>query len=212
MAGGGALFARRVGSAGGGAWRRWVRGADTLVGYNRGHTASEGIGIGVASFASNGCGGNSSSVGGGRGAVLLTRAASSSSASSTTSSSAQQQQQPSSSDPISASSFDTGFWRAQVSGPAVKQSARLMAARLDHTDPLGVDLAKRGATSAAADGKPRPGGRKTVYDYAVGVKALHPHKVLLIRVGEFYEAIGYDAVMLVMHAVRRCTLTLSNPR
>jgi len=134
MAGGGAFFARRVGSAGGGVWRRWVRSADTLV--HHGHTASgEGIGIGVGS--SNGCGGNSKSVGGGgRGAVLLTRAVSSSSASSFTTYSAQHQPQPSSSNPISASSFDIEFWRAQVTGPAVKQSARLMAARLDHTDPL----------------------------------------------------------------------------
>ena len=48
--------------------------------------------------------------------------------------------------------------------------------------PLGVDLAKRGASSAGGlDGKIKTGGRKTVYDYAVGVKALHPHKVRQCR-------------------------------
>ena len=78
----------------------------------------------------------------------------------------------------------------------MKQSARLMARRLDHADPLGVDLTLRGASTNAG----KRGGRKTLYDYALDVKAAHPRKVLLIRVGEFYEALGYDAVMLVMHA------------
>ena len=72
-----------------------------------------------------------------------------------------------------------------------------MARRLDHADPLGVDLTLRGASTNAG----KRGGRKTLYDYALDVKAAaHPRKVLLIRVGEFYEALGYDAVMLVMHA------------
>ena len=92
--------------------------------------------------------------------------------------------------------YDSDFWRAQVVGPGVKQSARLMARRLDHADPLGVDLTLRGASTNAG----KRGGRKTLYDYALDVKAAHPRKVLLIRVGEFYEALGYDAVMLVMHA------------
>ena len=92
--------------------------------------------------------------------------------------------------------YDPDFWRAQVVGPGVKQSARLMARRLDHADPLGVDLTLRGASTNAG----KRGGRKTLYDYALDVKAAHPRKVLLIRVGEFYEALGYDAVMLVMHA------------
>ena len=97
------------------------------------------------------------------------------------------------------SSFDGDFWRAHVSGPGVRRAARVMAQRLDHADPLGVDLTLRGASSNAAAGK-RPGGRKTLYDYALSVKRSHPRKVLLIRVGEFYEALGYDAVVLVMHA------------
>ena len=108
---------------------------------------------------------------------------------------------PASEAPASApsSSFDGDFWRAHVSGPGVRRAARVMAQRLDHADPLGVDLTLRGASSNAAAGK-RPGGRKTLYDYALSVKRSHPRKVLLIRVGEFYEALGYDAVVLVMHA------------
>ena len=92
--------------------------------------------------------------------------------------------------------YDREFWISQVTGPSVKQSARLMVQRVDFSDPLGVDTSLRGASK----GSGKSGGRKTLYDYALEVKAQHPRKVLLIRVGEFYEAIGYDAVMLVMHA------------
>ena len=83
----------------------------------------------------------------------------------------------------------------------MKQSARLMAKRLDFDDPLGVDLALRGASSSRGDA-PRRGGKRraTLYDYALDVKRAHPRKVTLIRVGEFYEALGFDAVLLVMHA------------
>ena len=76
-----------------------------------------------------------------------------------------------------------------------KASARAMLPRLKRSDPLGVDTALRGASA----------GKGTVYDFALGVRAVHPSKVLLIRVGDFYEAFGYCAVMLVEHAgVRGC--------
>jgi hypothetical protein len=109
--------------------------------------------------------------------------------------------------------YQRSFWVSQVTGPAVKQSARLMASRLDFDDPLGIDLTLRGASSSAATTstetetekgpplkKKTTTKRKTLYDYALDVKRQHPKKVLLIRVGEFYEAIGFDAVILVMHA------------
>ena len=103
--------------------------------------------------------------------------------------------------------YARSFWTEQVTGPAVKQSARLMAKRLDFDDPLGVDLTLRGASSSAKrDGvskstpKSTSKRRLTLYDYALEVKQTHPKKVLLIRVGEFYEALGFDAVLLVMHA------------
>ena len=104
--------------------------------------------------------------------------------------------------------YARSFWTEQVTGPAVKQSARLMAKRLDFDDPLGVDLTLRGASSSAKrDGVEKrtkrstpPKRRLTLYDYALDVKRAHPRKVLLIRVGEFYEALGFDAVLLVMHA------------
>lgn len=40
----------------------------------------------------------------------------------------------------------------------------------------------------------------TLLEYAMQQKALHPEKVALIRVGEFYETYGVDALMLVEYA------------
>ena len=42
----------------------------------------------------------------------------------------------------------------------------------------------------------RPG---TLLDYVCGEKEKHPDKVLLVRVGEFFEAFGIDALLLVEH-------------
>ncbi|PSC67590.1 mitochondrial-targeted muts 1, partial [Micractinium conductrix] len=43
-------------------------------------------------------------------------------------------------------------------------------------------------------------GRPPLYTYFRGVKKQHPKSVVLVRVGEFYEAVGIDAVLLVQHA------------
>ena len=82
------------------------------------------------------------------------------------------------------------YWRAQVRQGSGKAVFRNLAKRLDDADPIG---GKR-----KGDGK--AGGRKTLYDIALEVKAVHPYKVCIMKVGEFYEALGFDAVMLVMHA------------
>ena len=89
------------------------------------------------------------------------------------------------------------YWREQIQNydASAKASTRGMIARLDRDDPLGVDLTRRGASTRHGAGK-----RMTLYDYARTVKAAHPRKISLIRVGDFYECLGYDAVMLVMHA------------
>lgn len=42
--------------------------------------------------------------------------------------------------------------------------------------------------------------KASLVDFAVGEKEKHPDKLLLIRVGDFYEAFGLDALMLVQHA------------
>lgn len=97
--------------------------------------------------------------------------------------------------------FDVDFWWTQVQNfnASAKPSTRGMIKRLDRNDPLGVDLGLRGASTR---GVVREGSTKrlTLYDYALLVKRAHPRKVSLIRVGEFYECLGYDAVMLVMYA------------
>eukprot|EP00966_Prymnesium_polylepis_P041078 953449-Prymnesium_polylepis.1 len=47
---------------------------------------------------------------------------------------------------------------------------------------------------------PSKGRGGTLVDYAAREKERHPEKVLLIKVGEFYESFGVDALMLVQHA------------
>ena len=43
----------------------------------------------------------------------------------------------------------------------------------------------------------QPPGKNSLTYYVMQQKQLHPEKVLLVRVGEFYEAYGVDALMLV---------------
>lgn len=98
--------------------------------------------------------------------------------------------------------FDVDFWWGEIQNfnAAAKPSTRGMIARLDRNDPLGVDLKLRGASTRASASSSSTTRRLTLYDYALRVKRAHPRKVSLIRVGEFYECLGYDAVMLVMYA------------
>lgn len=37
----------------------------------------------------------------------------------------------------------------------------------------------------------------SVYSFTRSAKLLHPRKVVVVQVGEFYEVMGYDAVLLV---------------
>lgn len=84
---------------------------------------------------------------------------------------------------------DKEFWERAMQA-VNRTSARQMIPRLKQDDPLGVDTSLRGASN----------GKGTVYDFALGVRLQHKHKVLLIRVGDFYEAFGFDAVILVQYA------------
>jgi hypothetical protein len=45
----------------------------------------------------------------------------------------------------------------------------------------------------------QPPGKSSLSYYVMQQKRLHPDKVLLVRVGEFYEAYGVDALMLIEH-------------
>ena len=84
---------------------------------------------------------------------------------------------------------DREFWEKAMLTVS-KTSAVKMIARLKQDDPLGVDTNLRGASK----------GKGTVYEFALGVRLKHKHKLLLIRVGDFYEAFGFDAVILVQYA------------
>jgi len=66
-----------------------------------------------------------------------------------------------------------------------------MLARLDWAHLAGVDVRLKGVSA----------GRKgSVFEFLMEVKRRHPTKVALVRVGDFYEVWGFDAVALVQHA------------
>ncbi|KAL4544776.1 hypothetical protein Ndes2526B_g00720 [Nannochloris sp. 'desiccata'] len=44
------------------------------------------------------------------------------------------------------------------------------------------------------------GARPPMYQYFLETKLQHPTKIILCRVGEFYETVGIDAILLVQHA------------
>jgi hypothetical protein len=64
-----------------------------------------------------------------------------------------------------------------------RPSARDMLPRLKPMLPMGVDREAKGVGS--------------LFNYYVSVRQRHPRKIVLSRVGDFYEAFGYDAVLLV---------------
>ena len=61
---------------------------------------------------------------------------------------------------------------------------------VDRNDPLGVDVTRKGVS-----GEP-----ESVYTTTLRFKKLMPRALALIRVGEFYETMGYDALCLVQFA------------
>lgn len=86
------------------------------------------------------------------------------------------------------------FWVGVVGGRAgegLRPAARGMLARLDWAHPAGVDVQLKGVSA----------GRKgSVFEFLMEVKRKHPTKVVLVRVGDFYEVWGFDAIALVQHA------------
>ena len=74
------------------------------------------------------------------------------------------------------------FWEELMEG-VDRPSARAMLPRLAPSQPMGVD--------------PKTKGLGALFDYYLTVRARHPRKLVLSRVGDFYEAFGYDAVLLV---------------
>lgn len=78
------------------------------------------------------------------------------------------------------------YWRA-VLDQVDKPSACRLLQHVDPSIPLGIN-------SRTSPNKP------PIYSYFYQTKLQHPTKVLLVRVGEFYETIGIDAILLVQFA------------
>ncbi|CAD7705187.1 unnamed protein product [Ostreobium quekettii] len=82
---------------------------------------------------------------------------------------------------------DVSFWNKILSKVTLPNASQLVD-QLDMTaSPTGVVLAGR---------RRRP----SCYDFFCKVKAQYPRHVVLCRIGEFYESLGVDAVLLVEHA------------
>ena len=81
------------------------------------------------------------------------------------------------------------YWRGLMRDCITLPSAQRMLPHLDPNDPLGVNLKRSGVSE---DG--------LVYSVMKREKAKHKHKMLLVRVGEFYETMGFDAALLVQFA------------
>ncbi len=89
------------------------------------------------------------------------------------------------------SAEDVKYWHDLMDEKHVTlPSAVGMLPHLDMDDPLGVDKARDGVSSAAHG----------IYATTLRFKAQHPRTVVLVRVGEFFEAMGFDAVLLVQYA------------
>ncbi|KAL0023521.1 hypothetical protein WJX79_006936 [Trebouxia sp. C0005] len=84
------------------------------------------------------------------------------------------------------------YWQ-QLLEAVDKPAAKKLIKNLDMSNPLGIKHSlgqRRGAKYSKAP----------LYPFFLDTKKKHPTKVLLVRVGEFYETMGTDAVMLVQHA------------
>lgn len=81
-----------------------------------------------------------------------------------------------------------------------KPTAKRLLQFVDPSVHLGLpDIAAAGVDSSAS-GTRRATGKPPIYSYFLQTKKEHPTKVILVRVGEFYETVGIDAIMLVQHA------------
>lgn len=80
------------------------------------------------------------------------------------------------------------YWLKRLS-MLQRPAARALVSQILPTNPLGFDA---GPTLSQRRG--------TLYDFVLTQKKAHPEKVILTRVGEFYETYGVDAIMLVEYA------------
>ncbi|KAK9832926.1 hypothetical protein WJX74_001881 [Apatococcus lobatus] len=80
------------------------------------------------------------------------------------------------------------FWE-QLLTQVQKPNAKKLLDQLDLSNPMGVRVLPGRRT-----------GKAPLYPYFLKVKHEHPRKIVLVRVGEFYETMGTDAILLVQHA------------
>jgi hypothetical protein len=82
------------------------------------------------------------------------------------------------------------FWHGLMRDCITLPSAQRILPHLDPQNPLGINV-KRSGVSDSDEG---------LYNVMKREKAKHPRKMLLVRVGEFYETYGFDAALLVQFA------------
>lgn len=86
------------------------------------------------------------------------------------------------------------YWDVVLQG-VDKPSAKRLIQFIDTSVPLGLpQLYEKIQNGTKAHAKP------PAFSFFLETKKQYPDKVILVRVGEFYETIGIDAVLLVQHA------------
>ncbi|KFM25783.1 DNA mismatch repair protein MutS [Auxenochlorella protothecoides] len=88
-----------------------------------------------------------------------------------------------------------GYWSSILEG-VEKPAARKLVKLLDPRQPMGLPAPKVEESNAKRSGP----GKVPLLRFFLATKAKYPMHVLLVRVGEFFETVGIDAVLLVQHA------------
>lgn len=83
------------------------------------------------------------------------------------------------------------YWDDVLQG-VDKPSAKKLLEHVDTSVPLGLPH--------LLDSSKIKGSRPPAFSFFYETKLQHPDKVVLVRVGEFYETIGIDAILMVQHA------------
>ena len=81
-----------------------------------------------------------------------------------------------------------------------KRNAKELILQLVGKNAYAYDTGKREVGTVGGKESNGGGTKKTLLQSQLEWKAEHPDKVILVRVGEFYETMGVDAIMLVAHA------------
>jgi hypothetical protein len=87
------------------------------------------------------------------------------------------------------------FWKKKLL-TLCHPSAKQMRDDLDTQSPLGIGKATEHFWKGF---KHSNGEGKSVIDFLIRTKKLHPQKIVIIQVGEFYETWGIDSIFLVEH-------------